>query len=203
MELSTNRGLFKYIVLSILTLGIYGIVVMSVISSDINTIASGHDGKKTMHYCLLIFVVSWLTLGIGVLVWYHRISERIGQELVRRNINYSFGAGTFWGWDILGVLLLCIGPFVYLFKLLKSMNLLCEDYNEGLNKNRFTPRFERPETSTYRAPAQGEAETARHKPSEKNEKDHFEQIRKFKQLLDEGIITEEEFAAKKEELHGL
>ena len=32
------------------------------------------------------------------------------------------------------------------------------------------------------------------------ERDRFEEIRKFKQLLDEGIITEEEFQAKKKEL---
>lgn len=36
-----------------------------------------------------------------------------------------------------------------------------------------------------------------------NKTDSFEEIRKFKQLLDEGIITSEEFAAKKKELLGL
>ena len=41
---------------------------MSSVSTDINTIASRYDGKKTMHFCLLVFLVSWLTLGIGVLV---------------------------------------------------------------------------------------------------------------------------------------
>lgn len=45
-QLKTNRSLLKYILLSIITFGIYGIVVMSNISSDINTIASRYDGKK-------------------------------------------------------------------------------------------------------------------------------------------------------------
>ena len=128
MQLKTNRGLIKYIFLSLITFGIYGLVVMSAVSTDINTIASRYDGKKTMHYCLLFFLVSWLTLGIGVLVWSHRICARIGNELDRRGIDYSFGAGTFWGWEILGSLIV-IGPFVYLHKLLKAMNLLSEDYN--------------------------------------------------------------------------
>lgn len=57
-QLKTNRSLLKYILLSIITLGIYGIVVMSNISSDINTIASRYDGKKTMHYCLVFFIFS-------------------------------------------------------------------------------------------------------------------------------------------------
>ena len=51
---------------------------MSNISTDINTIASRYDGKKTMHYCLVLFIFSWLTLGIVPLVWNHKISDRIG-----------------------------------------------------------------------------------------------------------------------------
>lgn len=127
-QLKTNRGLLKLILLSIITLGIYPLVVMSVISTDINLIASRYDGKKTMHFCLLAFIFAGLTLGIAPIVWYHRISNRIGNELTRRGIGYSFGAGTFWGWNILGVLI-GIGPLVYTHKLLKAMNLLCADYN--------------------------------------------------------------------------
>lgn len=126
--LKTNRSLLKYILLSLITLGIYGIVVMSAASSDINTIASRYDGKKTMHYCLVFFIFSWLTIGIVPLVWSHRISARIGNELARRGINYSFGAGNFWLWNILGSLII-VGPFIYMHKFLKSMNLLAADYN--------------------------------------------------------------------------
>lgn len=128
IQLKTNRSLLKLILLSIITLGIYGIVVMSAVSTDINTIASKYDGKKTMHYCLVLFIFSWLTLGIVPLVWSHKLSARIGAELNRRGINYSFGAGTFWGWGFFGILIL-VGPFIYGHKLLKSMNLLAEDYN--------------------------------------------------------------------------
>ena len=128
LQLKTNRGLIKYILLSLITFGIYGLVVMSTISTDINVIASRYDGKKTMHYCLIVFIFSGLTLGIAPLVWYHRISARMGKELKRRGIAYNFGAGTFWGWNILGSLI-GIGPFVYLHKQLKAMNLLAADYN--------------------------------------------------------------------------
>ena len=129
--LKTNRGLLKYILLGLITLGIYPIVVMSGISSDINLIASPNDGKKTTHYCLMVFVLSWLTLGIYPIVWYHNLSARIGNQLAYRNINYSFGAGSFWGWNVLGMLI-GIGPLVYMHKLLKAMNLLCADYNAKL-----------------------------------------------------------------------
>lgn len=128
IQLSTNRSLLKFVLLSIITLGIYGIVVMSKVSTDINLIASKYDGKKTMHYCLVLFIFSWLTFGIVPLVWGHRISARIGDELIRRGIDYSFGASTFWLWNILGSLII-VGPFVYTHKLLTSMNKLSADYN--------------------------------------------------------------------------
>lgn len=117
-----------FYLLTFITFGIYGIVKMSRISTDINTIATQHDGKKTMHYCLIFFIFSWLTMGIGVLVWYHKISARIGEELRRRGIPYNFGAGSFWGWNVLGVFII-VGPFIYTHKLLKSMNLLAQNYN--------------------------------------------------------------------------
>jgi hypothetical protein len=128
MQLKTNRGLLKFILLSLITFGIYGIVVMSSVSTDINLIAGKYDGKKTMHYCLVYFIFSWLTLGIVPLVWSHKISDRIGHELARRGIAYSFGAGTFWGWNILGSFII-VGPFIYIHKLLTAMNLLSENYN--------------------------------------------------------------------------
>ena len=127
-KLKTNRGLIKFILLSIITFGIYGLVVMSVASTDINIIASRYDGKKTTHYCLMAFLFSWLTLGIAPIVWYHKISARMGAELARRGMKYRFGAGTFWGWCVLGSLI-GIGPLVYTHKFLKSMNLLCSHYN--------------------------------------------------------------------------
>lgn len=116
-NLNTNYSLLKYILLGIITLGIYDIVVLSSMSTNINIVASRYDGKKTMHYCLLFFIFSWLTLGIGVLVWYHKFSDRIGNELRRRSISYDFGAGTFWLWSVLGILIV-VGPFVYVYKLL-------------------------------------------------------------------------------------
>ena len=127
-QLKTNKSLLKYILLSIITCGIYGLVVMSSVSNDINVVASRYDGKRTMHYCLLFFLVGPITFGIGYLVWYHKISARIGAELQRRQIPYSFGAADYWLWNILGTCIL-VGPFIYLYKLFKATNKMCEHYN--------------------------------------------------------------------------
>jgi hypothetical protein len=127
-QLKTNRGLLKYLLLGTITLGIYPLVVMSALSDDINTIAGKYDGKKTMHYCLLFFLIGPITGEIATLVWYHRVSNRIGDELRRRGIASKFGASSFWLWNVLGSLIV-VGPFIYLYQLLSSMNQLAADYN--------------------------------------------------------------------------
>ena len=81
-----------------------------------------------MHFCLLFFLVGPITLGIADLVWFHNISSRMGNELSRRGIAYSFGAVDYWLWNIVGSLII-IGPFVYIHKLAKASVLLAQDYN--------------------------------------------------------------------------
>lgn len=127
-HLKTNRGMVKFILLNLITLGIYSLVAYTSIGNDVNQIVSRYDGKRTMHFCLLVFLIAPITLGIASVVWFHRISNRIGDELLRRGLPYRFGAGSFWGWNIFGSLIL-IGPLVYLHKLCKAMNILCSDYN--------------------------------------------------------------------------
>lgn len=129
-QLNTNKGLLKYILLSMVTFGIYSIVCMSSVSSDINLIASRYDGKKTMHYCLLLFLVGPVTLGIACLVWNHNLCTRIGNELARRGItNCGLSAADYWLWGVLGAFII-IGPFVFLYKLFNAMNALCASYNQ-------------------------------------------------------------------------
>ncbi len=127
-QLKTNKSLLKTILLSLVTFGIYGLVVMSSVSNDINVVASRYDGKKTMHYCLLTFVIGPITLGIAVIVWFHKLSNRIGDELKRRNIDYSLSASDYWLWNVLGSLII-VGPFIYLHKLFTAVNKMNEDYN--------------------------------------------------------------------------
>ncbi|HRR36583.1 MAG TPA: DUF4234 domain-containing protein, partial [Clostridia bacterium] len=76
--LQTNRSLGRFILLSIVTLGIYGIVYFYKVGRDLNTTCSPYDGKKTMHFVLLALLIAPLTAGIGGIVWIHKMSNRVG-----------------------------------------------------------------------------------------------------------------------------
>lgn len=122
----TNRGMIKLILLSIITCGIYGIWFWSTVGEDLNILVPGE--KKTMHFCLVYFIFSWLTFGIVPLVWMHRVSAKTGAALRQRGLNYSFSATDFWLWGVLGSIII-IGPFVYAHKLCTALNYASADFN--------------------------------------------------------------------------
>ena len=128
--LKTDRSLVKFIIFSILTCGIYSIFFYTGIADDINRVASGRDGKKTTHYCLMTFVLAPITCGIYAFYWWHTISDRIGEEARARGIYTDFSATTFWLWQLVGAVLCGIGPFIYIHKLCKVMNEINNSYNQ-------------------------------------------------------------------------
>lgn len=159
LKLPVKRSLWKMILFGILTLGIYPAVIWSRLVSEVDLVASRHDGERSMPFFAAAMLAP-LTMGIHTLVWFSKLCRRIGSELQRRNIPYAFGARDFWLWAFLMSLLssICLGicavlaslrfdvyiviwvllavafltltgPFVFTAKLMKAMNRLNEDYN--------------------------------------------------------------------------
>jgi len=123
----TDRGLVKFILLSLITFGIYGIVIYSRIIDELNITTCRYDGKKTCPYFAAL-VLTVYTFGIFALVWQHNLANRVGAEVLRRGYNYKFSANDFWLWGVLGSLII-VGPFIYYHKLLKAMNMINASYN--------------------------------------------------------------------------
>ena len=128
-QLKTDRSFIKTFLLSLVTLGIYGLICYGHITDDVNLVCSRYDGKKSMNYYLLFFLVGPITLEIATIVWMHNICERIGNELKRRQINYSFGAKDFWLWGVLGTLII-VGPFIFSHKFFQAVNKMNESFNQ-------------------------------------------------------------------------
>ncbi len=126
--LSTKRGLVRFLFFTVITCGIYTLFFLADLAEDMNILACRHDGRRTPNLLLLPFITV-LTLGVGYFVYWHRFASRIREELWRRGIDYEFGPKKFWGWGLLGILLIGIGPLVFFHKLCVALNELSADYN--------------------------------------------------------------------------
>lgn len=66
-KLTANRGFWLTLLLSIVTLGIYGLYLIYAFAKETN-IACREDGKKTQGL-VVYFLLSIITLGIYGIVW--------------------------------------------------------------------------------------------------------------------------------------
>ena len=135
--LKTNRSILKLILLSLVTFGIYPLFFWSRYAKDMNIVCAG-DGRKTRGI-LFRLLFGFLTFGIYDLIWMYGAGERIFQRSARRNIPTNTTGGKVLVWYLFGILII-VGPFIALHKLLDGLNQLCLDYNEthglsGANQN--------------------------------------------------------------------
>lgn len=126
-HLKTDRSLLIYILLSIVTCGIYSLYFIYGLSRDMNIACEG-DGGNTAGPVKLI-LMSFVTFGIYDLVWFYSLGERIAANSPRYGVDVQESGTTVLLWRTLGVLLFGVGPLVALYMIIKNTNMLCEGYN--------------------------------------------------------------------------
>jgi len=125
-----HRNIFLFILFNILTLGIYGLVVMCIIGDEINMVCEG-DGKKQMHY-LLALLLGIITFGIFILVWYYKAIERLRDNAYRYNIAAINTSGAeYIIWTLLGSFIV-VGPLIATIKFLGAVNLYADNVGSYL-----------------------------------------------------------------------
>lgn len=104
-----KRSIGLFVFLTIITGGIYGIVIFCIASKDIEKICEG-DGKHTMFF-LWAGLLGLVTLGIYPLVWFYQAMERLKDNGYRYQVEVKHGGGEFLLWYLLGSFI-AVGPFV-------------------------------------------------------------------------------------------
>ena len=127
-RLKTDRGLLGYIVLGFLTCGIYSLYMIHNIAKEVNIACEG-DGKQTAGLLKLI-IFSFLTCGIYSWIWYYNLGNRLQENAPRYGMHFSENGTTILMWELFGILLCGIGPFIAMNILFKNTNAICEAYNE-------------------------------------------------------------------------
>ncbi len=118
-----ERGMITYILLSVLTLGIYHIVFWTKLSKDVNALCEG-DGKKTMKY-VFCFLLNIVTVGIFGFVWKYKLAKRLQENAARYDLKFSESGA------LVVVLAIVFALFpVSQFVLVKNFNKMAVAYNE-------------------------------------------------------------------------
>ena len=121
-----NRTLWKYILFSVLTGGIYSLYFIHKLAKDVNLICGG-DGEQTAGAVEYV-VFGIFTFGIYDLVWLYKLANRLKANDERYHVRLSEDGATVIKWAIFGLLLFGIGPFAALYIIIKNTNILAERY---------------------------------------------------------------------------
>ena len=128
-RLQTDRGLLSYILLTLITCGIYGYYFVYKMAHDVNIACEG-DGETTGGLVAFI-VLSIVTCGIYAWIWYYKLGNRLASNAPRYNMSFQENGTTVLMWQIFGILLCGIGPFIAMNILIKNTNAICMGYNKA------------------------------------------------------------------------
>ena len=123
-----KRGLASYILLSIITCGIYGFWRISVLARDLNLMCKG-DGNKTRGF-LAYFFFGLLTLGIYCIIWLYMVGDRLYDNAKSYNLSFKESGSTVLLWYLLGSLII-VGPIIAMHIIFKNTNALADEYNKN------------------------------------------------------------------------
>lgn len=128
-HLQSDRSLVAYILLSIITCGIYSYYFIYKMAHDINIACDG-DGKKTGGLVAFI-VLSFITCGIYSWIWEYKLGNRLCTNAFRYGLSFQENGTTVLLWNIFGILICGIGPFIAMHILIKNSNAICMAYNRN------------------------------------------------------------------------
>jgi len=126
-DVKDNRSLLSYILLTIITLGIYQIWFLHHLAKDVNLLCEP-DGKRTSGV-LALFLLSLVTCGLYGFFWYYRIGDMLGTAVRRRGLTSTISGSTVLLCHVLSIFVCSITFFVALHKIFEATNELALDYN--------------------------------------------------------------------------
>ena len=123
----------KYILLSIVTLGIYGIYTQYKFTKAINVICEGDQRERPNYFLVILLTV--ITLGVYGHYWIYTQARRLYEISPKYDCRLNDNAINVLLWNTFGSFI-TIGQFVAWYKLFKMINQLIEQYNRGVYSQR-------------------------------------------------------------------
>ncbi|MBO7543196.1 DUF4234 domain-containing protein [bacterium] len=125
--LMTDRSLLLFILLNLVTCGLFGLYYIYTIARDLNIACEG-DGNNTTGL-LLFIILTICTCGIYNVFWWYGVANRLSANAGRYGLTFPENGTTVLLWFIFGWLICFIGPFVAMHIVFKNTNAICAAYN--------------------------------------------------------------------------
>lgn len=125
--LNDDRSFLKLLLLSTVTLGIYGLWHHYHWTKDINEICK-EDGKNN-EGVLLYVLLTLVTCGLFPLFWWFKAADRLSRAAVRENVAVDISGGKVLGFCILGMLTWGIFIWYAQYLVMQATNDLATSYN--------------------------------------------------------------------------
>lgn len=128
--IKTDRGVIGWLLLSIVTCGIYSYYFLYCLARDINVMCQD-DGDSTPGLAALI-LLSFVTCGFYALYWYYKVGNRLQANAPRYGLMFQENGTTVLMWQIVGALLCGLGPIFAMNIIIKNTNAMATAYNVRL-----------------------------------------------------------------------
>lgn len=179
----------KHIVLCLFTFGIWYLIWIYRTTAYLNRAPDSEEYSPTSKLLLCMFVPFY------IIFWLYKHGQRIDRLAKANNVDSDIATLSL----IMGIFI----PIVAVILMQDKINTICI---AAARKNHATPVNEAKAVVSQNIIAETASEANGEKASARAQKDNtapYEEIKQLKELLDRGIITQEEFNMKKKELLGL
>ncbi len=131
-RIKDDRSIITYLLLSLITFGIYAIWFLHRMTKDINELCR-EDGNRTPGVLALV-LFSLLTCGLYGLFWWYRVGDILAVAVRKRNLNSSVSGSGVLICFVLGYFVFGIASWVGMHRVFEATNELAVEYNSRLTE---------------------------------------------------------------------
>ena len=123
----TDRNLISFLLLSIITFGIYDIWFLHCLVKDVNDICAEYNRKSAGVLALILLGV--ITFGLYGVFWWYRLGDMLAYTARKRNVRVTVSGGTVLACGIASYFVCGLANLIALHSIFEATNDLAVDFN--------------------------------------------------------------------------
>lgn len=124
-----QREFWIFLLLNLVTCGIYGLYFWYVWNEDVNHICEG-DGQAMPNYVVVI-LLGLVTCGIYFYYWVYKQGNRLQENAVRYGIRIQENGNSFLLWSLLSILTCSLAQYYAYYLMIQAVNQIAPGYNRA------------------------------------------------------------------------